>query len=195
VATEDQDNHNNAAPSPLGKRGAARRRLAKAGVGAAAVLYTLESQAAMGPMMCQSPSGALSGGLSSHYGPQPACQGLSPGFWKNHDAWPCPRGTMFADVFYVPGDRSSCSDDKNKASYLCATMLDLLSPQGFDRYKLGMHVVATYLNILSGRIGFLTVETLIAMWYDVQTKGSYCPIAGVYWSPEQVKNYLEATHD
>jgi len=195
VATEDQDNEKNAAPSPLGRRGAARRRLAKAGVGAAAVLYTLDSQASMGGMMCKSPSGALSGGLSSNYGPQPACQGLSPGFWKNNDAWPCSRSTMFADVFYVPGNRTMCSDDKNKASYLCSTMLDLLSPQGFDRYNLGMQMVATYLNILSGRIGFLSVETLVAMWYDVQTKGTYSPIASVYWSPEQVKNYLAATHD
>jgi hypothetical protein len=195
VATEDQDNDKNAVPSPLGKRGAARRRLAKAGIGVAGVLYTLESRAAMSPMMCKSPSGALSGGLSSHYGPAPVCQGLSPGYWKNHTDWPCSRDMMFADVFYVRGDRSTCKIKENQASYLCSTMRDLLSPQSFDRYNLAMHVVATYLNIISHRISFLSVETLSAMWYDVQAKGHYSPVAGVYWSPEQVKNYLQATHD
>ena len=39
------------------------------------------------------------------------------------------------------------------------------------------------------------VETLLNMWYEVQTKGFYTPAAGVQWTPEQVKNYLEATHD
>jgi hypothetical protein len=58
-----------------------------------------------------------------------------------------------------------------------------------------MHVVATYLNILSGRINFLSIETLGAMWLAVQTQGSYSPTAGVTWTPEQVKNYLQATHD
>jgi hypothetical protein len=33
------------------------------------------------------------------------------------------------------------------------------------------------------------------MWFELQTKGYYNPVAGVQWSAEQVKNYLEATHD
>jgi hypothetical protein len=33
------------------------------------------------------------------------------------------------------------------------------------------------------------------MWYEVQTKGVYTPTAGVTWNAEQVKNYLQATHD
>jgi hypothetical protein len=215
VATEDQDNDKKAMLPPLDQRGATRRRLAKAGIGTAGVLLTLESRSAMGAMMCKSPSGALSGGLSSNYGPQPVCQGLSPGYWKNHDTWPISRDTLFANVFYVPGDRSTCTvnaavnaavkdkdkdKDKDKGkdpggSYLCSTMLDLLSPQSFDQNNLAMHAIATYLNILSGRISFLSVETVLAMWRDVQTSGHYSPTADVYWSREQVKNYLEATHD
>jgi hypothetical protein len=54
-------------------------------------------------------------------------------------------------------------------------------------------VVATYLNILSGRIGFLSVETLKNMWYEVATTNRYSPTANVYWTPEQVKRYLRAT--
>jgi hypothetical protein len=177
----------------LSKRGAARRRLAKAGVGAAGVLWTLESQAAMTPLLCKSPSGALSGGLNSHYGPAPACSGLSPGYWKNHDGWPVARDVRFAAVFYVPGDMNSCEPNKAATSYLCATLGDLISPQSYDKYNLGMHVVATYLNILSGRIGFLSVETLKNMWYEVATTNRYSPTANVYWTPEQVKRYLVAT--
>jgi hypothetical protein len=74
-------------------------------------------------------------------------------------------------------------------------MLNLVTPQSFDHYNLAMHAVATYLNIKSGKMNFLSVETLLNMWYEVQTKGFYNPTAGVQWSPEQVKNYLEATHD
>lgn len=194
MATEDQHNDNKTAPSPLGERGAARRRLAKAGIGAAGILYTLESRAGLSGMICKSPSGALSGGLTaSHRGPQAVCRGLSPGYWKNHSGWPCSRTLMFADVFYVPGDRSTC---KPKAqSYLCSSMLTMLSKQSFDKYNLGMHLVATYLNVLSGRISFLTVESLTDMWQELVTTGQYCPTAGVFWGPEKVKNYLEATHD
>jgi hypothetical protein len=196
VATENQENNGNAAPLSLSERGATRRRLAKAGVGAAGVLLTLESRAGMSPMMCKAPSGSLSGGLSSHYGPAPACEGRSPGYWKNHTgAWPIPITTFFADVFYVPGNRRSCTVKMKNTSYLCSTMLNLVSPQGFDKYNLAMHAIATYLNIKSGKISFLSVETLLNMWYEVQTKGTYTPTAGVTWNPEQVKNYLQATHD
>jgi hypothetical protein len=197
VATENQENNGNATPLSLSERGATRRRLAKAGVGAVGILATLESRATMKGMTCKSPSGSLSGGLSSHYGgAQPVCQGLSPGYWKNHTgAWPCSIDTWFADVFYVPGNRKSCTTKTKNTSYLCSTMVNLLSPQKFDKYNLAMHAIATYLNIKSGRITFLPVDTLLAMWADVQTKGYYSPTANVKWSPEQVKNYLESTHD
>jgi hypothetical protein len=196
VATENQENNGNAAPLSLSGRGATRRRLAKAGVGAAGVLLTLESRATMSPMMCKAPSGALSGGLSSHYGPAPVCQGRSPGYWKNHTSvWPCSTGTYFADVFYVAGNRRYCTTKTKNTNYLCSTMLNLVSPQSFDKYNLAMHAIATYLNIKSGKISFLSVETLLNMWYEVQTKGVYTPTAGVTWNAEQVKNYLQATHD
>jgi hypothetical protein len=102
---------------------------------------------------------------------------------------------MFADVFYVAGDKGSCTPESKDQSYLCSTMRNLLEPQKFDTYKLGMHLVATYLNIRAGKISFLSVETLVGMWHELQTTGYYNPTAGVQWSPEQVKNYLEATHD
>lgn len=196
MATDNQENNGNAAPLSLSQRGATRRRLAKAGIGAVGVLSTLESRATMSPMMCKSPSGALSGGLSSHYGPAPVCNGLSPGYWKNHpESWPISINTWFADVFYVAGNRRYCTIKARNTSYLCSTMMNMLSSQSFDKYNLAMHAVATYLNIRSGKINFLSVETLLNMWYEVQTKTYYSPTAGVKWNAEQVKNYLQATHD
>jgi hypothetical protein len=195
VATENQENNGNAAPLSLSERGAARRKLAKAGVGAAGLLVTLESRATMTPLICKSPSGALSGGLSSNYSRATTCAGLSPGYWKNHNSWPVSRSILFTSVFEVAGDKSTCTAKTLNKSYLCSTMLNLLSKQTFDRYNLGMHLVATYLNVMSGKISFLSVETLQKMWSDVQRTGRYSPAQGVYWNAEQVKNYLANTHD
>ncbi|MGJ7915234.1 hypothetical protein ACI48D_07110 [Massilia sp. LXY-6] len=195
MTTDNQENKGNAAPLPLSERGATRRRLAKAGIGAAGILWTLESRATMNTMICKAPSGALSGGLSSHYSPATACSGLSPGYWKNHRSWPVSRNIMFTSVFDVQGEKSTCTEQTINQSYLCSTMLNLLSKQSFDRYNLGMHLVATYLNIMSGKISFLSVDTLQKMWTDVQATGHYSPASGVFWSAEQVKNYLQATHD
>lgn len=195
VATEDQYNDKNAATPGLSERGKARRRLAKAGAGAG-VLLTLESKQAMATSaMCRSPSGSLSGGLSSHYGTAPVCKGLSPGYWKNHDNWPIPRTTMFASVFSVPGDYTKCDLTKTPTSYLCANMLTLLTHQSFDQNNLAMQTIAAYLNILSGRISFLSLETLQAMWREVTTTGYYNPTAGVTWTRVQVARYLDSIHD
>lgn len=188
MSTEDQPAR---APEaqPLTPRGSARRRLTKAGLGAASVLWTADSRATMKTMVCVSASGALSGGLSSNYaGPAPKCDGKSPGFWKNHaGAWPCPTSKEFDDVF-------SCSG-RNARTYGSKTLLEIVQGCDFDKYNLGMQLVATYLNVLSGRIGFLSVPTLQQMWNQLQSNGYYEPAKGVYWSPEQTKRYLEATHD
>ena len=212
MATEHQDNDKIGTAPSLTKRGAARRRLAKAGMGAG-VLATLESKSAMASMVCKSPSGSLSNGLStSHYGPKaPVCNGLSPGYWKqwNH-AWPVARDIMFSSVFYtVPSttpcpvrDTSSKSGKYNKynlpyqpGSYACASMADLLNHQDFDKNNVGMHLVAAYLNIMSGKIDFIKVTSLQTMWNELQTSGRYCPTAGVYWDNSQVAAYLSSIHD
>lgn len=195
MATEDRHHDDNTVPPGLSERGKVRRRLAKAGAGVG-VLLTLESKQAMATSaMCKSPSGSLSGGLSSHYGPAPTCRGLSPGYWKNHDDWPIARTTMFASVFYVPGDYTQCDPKQAPTSYLCANMLTLLSHQSYDYNNLAMQTIAAYLNILSGRISFLSIETLQSMWTEVTTNGVYNPTAGVSWTRDQVASYLDSIHD
>lgn len=172
---------------PISARGAARRRVAKAGLGAVGVLLSVESRATMQPMVCFSPSAGYSGKLSSNYNRNVVCSGRSPGYWKNHTSWPCSRDRDFDSVF-------SCNVG-SLSTYGSKTMLQILEGCDFDQHNLGMHLIATYLNVLSGKISFLSVKTLTDMWNQLQRRGYYMPAANVFWSPEQTKKYLEATHD
>jgi hypothetical protein len=206
VATEHQDNDKIQTAPSLTQRGAARRRLARIGMGAG-VLATLESKSAMASMVCRSASGSLSNGLAaSHYGTKaPVCSGYSPGYWKQsqHD-WPVSRDLMFASVFYAVGSGTACpvrasSYDNgtwyNPGSYFCAKLDDLLNPQDFDKSNVGMHLVAAYLNLQAKRIDFIELADLQTMWSELQTTGRYSPTAGVYWDYAQVANYLSSIHE
>lgn len=177
----------------------------------AGVLATLESKSAMASMVCRSPSGSLSNGLStSHYGKTaPACNGMGPDYWQNPKCgWPVSRSLMFSSVF--PGGSSgSCptrySDTYYAAkktgakyyepgSYACARLSDMLNPQSFDTSRVGMHFVVAYLNIQQGYIGFLKVEDLQIMWNELQSTGQFSPTAGKYWSTAEVAHYLSSIH-
>lgn len=184
MSTEDQAGRTpNAAP--MTPHGAARRRLAKAGLGAAGVLWTTRSHAL--DFKCVSASAALSGSLSSNKEDQLlACQGRSPGYWKNHGGWPVPTKTLFGDVF-------SCSG-RTAGTYGATTLLALLNKCDFDKSNLGMHMTAAYLNVKSGKIGFLSERTLQQMWRELQISGHYEPARGVFWDIETTKGYLESTY-
>ncbi|RZJ85218.1 MAG: hypothetical protein EOO64_01455 [Massilia sp.] len=165
---------------------AARRRLAKAGLGAAGVLWTTQASATR---VCVSASAALSGDLSSKKldTVKTACQGRSPGYWKNHGGWPVPSDTMFSAVFSCP--------EKIVGTYGSVTLLDLVKGCKFDKYNLGKHLVATYLNVKMGWIGYISERTLYQMWGELQSTGHYQPAKGVFWDAETTKKYLESTQD
>jgi hypothetical protein len=207
VATEHQDNDKIETAPSLTKRGAARRRLAKVGIGAG-VLATLESKSAMASMVCRSPSGSLSNGLAaSHYinGKAPVCNGMSPGYWKQaQHAWPVSRDLTFASIFYTVSPGTMCpvretsysnGDCYKPGSYFCATLDDMLTSQDFDKNNVGMHLVAAYLNIQAKYINFIDLTDLQSMWSELQTTGRYTPTAGIYWDNAQVANYLSSIHD
>lgn len=183
MSTEDQAGRAEQA-APMTPQGAARRRLAKAGLGAAGVLWTTQASAAR---VCISASAALSGGLASRK-PDAAsvtCEGRSPGYWKNHGGWPVASDTKFRNIF-------SCSD-ANDSTYGSATLLELLEGCKFDRYNLGKHLVATYLNVKTGWISYISERTLVQMWSELQSTGHYEPAKGVFWDAETTKRYLEST--
>ncbi|MGN6390333.1 MAG: hypothetical protein ACTHL1_12555 [Burkholderiaceae bacterium] len=77
--------------------------------------------------------------------------------------------------------------------YASITMLDLLTPQSFDKYNLGMHLVAAYLNAVQGWTPFLTVERIISMFTEWQATGYFSPTAGVKWDGAQIVDYLQQT--
>ena len=74
-------------------------------------------------------------------------------------------------------------------------MLTLLSPQTYDANKLGMHLVAAYLNAKQGYTPFLTVERIQSMWTEVQAKGYFSPTAGVKWYPADIVVYISKTQN
>jgi hypothetical protein len=175
------------APAPMSGQGASRRRFTRAGIGVTGVLLTLASQPGMATDICTSPSGSLSGGLQSHHGPAPICSGVAPDNWKNQATWP--RGvthdTRFGEIFSVNQSRMN--------TYGAATCIAMLEQQPFDEASLGMHLVATYLNILSGRISFLSIEALRNIWSEWQASGYYTPTAGVQWNAAAIVVYLSGT--
>lgn len=173
-------------PSQISARGAARRRFARAGIGASAALVTISSKAGMAVDICTAPSGSLSGGLQSRVpGTVLACEGRSPGFWKTHNGWPCDRQKTFGSVFSCPAD----------SPYNACTMADILDPKKWDAEGIGRHLVATYLNVLSGKINFLSVPMLQNIWNDLSRRGSYSPTAGVNWYHADVVEYFQGTMD
>lgn len=172
------------AQSPLSSQGAARRRMA--GLGASGVLMTLASNNAMAALVCKSPSNALSGNLTSQRpGGSVSCQGRSPGYWKNHPgSWP--SDVAMTDNFskYFPCQEPLAS----------VTCLGILRKQKADHHNVGMHLMATYLNVATGRIGFLSRDTVVGMWTEYYNTRQYVPAEGATpWSASQLVDYLAST--
>lgn len=167
---------------PLTPRGAARRRIA--GLGVSGVVMTVASSNAMAAMVCKSPSGALSGNLNSQ-APRTTCNGVSPGYWKTHpEAWPADVKTSdrFSKHFNCHG---------KLGSYSCMT---ILSKQKEDKNAVAMHIMAQYLNVVSGKINFMTRQSVLDMWNQYNSYGTYTPASGATpWSGGQLVDYLTST--
>lgn len=189
MTTKDSQEQSSSTPpsqadsKQLNSANASRRHFAKASLGLSGVILSLASRPVLGNVVCKSPSGFLSGNASTH-GPQPVCQGRSPGYWKNHEGnWPIATDTQFSNVFPAP----------SSSVYAKYTLLQLLTPQQDDNHNLGMHLVAAYLNAVSGWTPFLTVETIVAMFSEWQSKGTFSPTATVQWTAPDIVVYLKAT--
>lgn len=189
-------NASGAAPSELSASGLSRRGFARLGTGAGGVLLTLVSQPGMASVVCASPSQSLSKWSSHHVGEPVQCSGLSPGGWKDNPKasansngtppWPSPqdRQTLMFSSIFPSGARSP---------YSTALMDTMLSPQSLDAFNIGGHFAATYLNIISNRINFLTVSGLQIMWNEWFINGVYHPTAGITWDGEAIVAYLKST--
>ncbi|MES2152903.1 MAG: hypothetical protein V4508_24260 [Pseudomonadota bacterium] len=187
MATPEQNDVENF--PPLSASGVSRRRFARIGAGASGVLLTLASQPGMACDICTSPSGSLSGGLASHGPTQVACNGVSPGYWKNNDPWPIAKTTKFGSV---PNQVFTCISG-SFSNYGSCELGGLIDGKGWDNANLGMHLTAAYLNFKSGRAAFPTETMLHAMWYEFQSVGYYKPTATVKWYADDIVNYLKGT--
>lgn len=167
-----------------------RRRLAGLGI-AGGVILTLKSPSAMGANMCRSPSGAMSGALSSR---QPvleaSCRGMSPAYWAGKTS-PLPPGwTTFGKVF-------PCTS--RSLAYSNTPLLNILKKQTFDNDKVGMYLMAAYFNAYTGRTTFLKAPAVVAIWNEWQASGAnqggtYTPIAGgKKWNSREIVAYLAST--
>jgi hypothetical protein len=167
-----------------------RRRLASAGI-ASGVIMTLKSPSALGAAVCKSPSGALSGGLSSQ---QPAkalvCRGRTPAYWCSQNS-PLPAArNVFGKVF-------TCNT--RTAAYRNTPLFDIFKAQTYDRDKVGMYLMAAYFNAYTDRTSFLKIPAVISIWNEWQATGAnaggtYTPIAGgKKWDSRQLVAYLAST--
>lgn len=191
MSTEQQPHQQNV-PPPVPVVNTGRRRLGKAGLGAAGVLLTLESRVAMATTpQCVAPSAAaLSHGGNSNYVEDGRCKGKPPEYWAGMSQhWPCSRDIKFGDLF-------PCG--VGSAKYAKIKLIDIL--RGYDnrgnsyRRFVGRAVATTYLNIVAGKVSVLDERDLFKMWSDLQSRHSYSPVPKVYWSASEVHAYLETTY-
>lgn len=198
-----------------------RRRFTKSGLAVSGVLLTLASRPSLGAVVCNSPSGFLSGNASQHGTPQ-TCSGLTPDYWGTHgggeggaqpNMWPSPyqpgtcgstcrdwshwsNGTKFSSVF-------SCTNHGLKYKNIpgvyptkqYSMMQVIWLGGGGDPYQLGAHIVSALLNAQSGKTpaSVLGVTAVLIMFKEWDLTGYYSPTAGVQWDAGQIVTYLKST--
>lgn len=195
----------------LGARGAARRRLAKAGLGATGVVLTLQSRHALANKICASPSGFTSINANGSEVPLTSCtQNGSHGYWKNHPAaWDTAqvsRQDPFGKYFFTGTRYAHLADvpmigvlDPN--AYFKSQSKKV--PDGFDPSNVAMQTCVAFLNarrseILGRTDVVLRVEHVLRIWSDFVTNGSYQPAgAPTPWTGPEIAFYFENTfqHD
>ncbi|CAH0216921.1 hypothetical protein SRABI118_02125 [Massilia sp. Bi118] len=73
--------------------------------------------------------------------------------------------------------------------------MDVIKGAQCDTTKMGQYVMAAYLNVLSKRVNFQTLESVRNMWTEWSTRGYYEPTAGQRWNAYQIVDYLKKTMD
>ena len=170
-----------AASASLTPKGASRRRIA--GLGVSGVVMTVASNHAMASLVCKSPSGALSGNLVSQ-NPNLACRGAKPDYWAlSTTPWPSEvrHNDRFSHFFNCQGPLGGIST------------LDAVQGSSKDPDRVAMYIMATYLNVCSGRINFLTRQAVLTIWAKYYPTKTYTPVGGATpWSGPELVSYLSS---
>lgn len=169
---------------------AGRRRIARAGIGAAGVLLTLESRVAMatGPKCVAPSAAALSHSGNSNYARQGQghCSAMGPKDWvQMADSWPCSKNIKFGALFNCWGTDTHFNE---------VELVKILDEDIYNEF-IGRSVATTYLNILTGKLTVMDKETLLTIWRELQEHQRYSPKRGVIWTPYDVRKYLESTYN
>lgn len=192
VSTKEPTEDTGAAAVPeqtteqLSTAGSARRRFAKrAGLGTTGVLLTLASQPGMATVVCKSPSRNMSVTTSVRPGEQVNCSGIGPVAWCNTSIWPCNKDTMtFGKCF-------PCGANSYGNNYLKSLVASTATDQLTDFARA---LSVTYLNVMSNRISFLTLEDLVSMFTEIQNTYQYKATSSVTWNVTQLTAYLKSTY-
>lgn len=195
---------------PVSSVNESRRGFTRSGLAVSGVLLTLASRPVLGNSVCKTPSGFLSGNVSTH-GTPVTCSGRTPGYWGTNTLsshrWPQPYltgtcinrkqsqdyrswkgGTMFNDTFLG----FKCIGPASALAPYSMLQVILLGG-GDDTYQLGAHCVAALLNARSGLTPVLTEADIRNMYNEWATKGYFEPTAGVKWDGSQIVDYLKMT--
>lgn len=187
MSIEQHISGDGAAKPPAQVHNAGRRRIARAGIGAAGVLLTLDSRVAMatGPKCVAPSAAALSHGGNSNYVERGRCDAVGPEHWvRAADYWPCSKHIKFGALFGCKG---------SDAPYAEIEMIKILSESAYADF-VGRAVATTYLNIVTGKLTVMDEATLFKMWDSLQTHQAYSPVPKVIWTPTDVRKYLESTY-
>jgi hypothetical protein len=189
-----------------------RRRFTKSGLAVSGVMLTLASKHSLGGgLVCKSPSGFLSGNLSTHGAPK-YCSGCTPGYWATHggggpqpNGWPSPYqpGTCSGTQTHYASWSGGTKFNDRQFGFQCngfgqvykpySMMQVLLLSGGGDPNQLGAHIVAALLNAQRGYTPVLTVAQVTDMFNEWDQNGYYEPTAGVKWNGAEIVAYLLTT--
>ncbi len=181
----------------LSAAGNARRKFARAGLGASGVLMTLASTPGMAAV-CTTPSGSLSSGMDSSPKTRKdvTCGGFSPGYYKKRSHWPRQlkndENRIFGSIFPCNGTHQTLHNLKLMDVFSC--------DQTIDPHNTGSHMLAAYMNMLSRSATVLTETMLNNIWTEYQNTGGgkdgyYTPTVNVKWyGPDIVKYILTTFH-
>ncbi|CAG1001160.1 hypothetical protein MTYP_02892 [Methylophilaceae bacterium] len=178
-----------------------RRSFTKSGLVASGVLLTLASRPVLGDWACHTPSGFVSGNVSSH-GTPPVCSGQNPLYYRDHpEAWPDPP--------YSPGKCKNNTSCTQVDDWIQGTTFDkVVSCNGYgakyknysmmqviflDHTQLGAYIVAAIVNARKALTPVLTEAQVINIFNEWDLNSYFEPTAGVKWYEADIVNYLKTT--
>jgi hypothetical protein len=183
----------------LAPAGLSRRRFA--GLGASGVILTLASQPAMAnSVMCTSLSAAGSA-VHSRATTTLVCHGCLPVYYHNAANWSgcgVDPNAMFKSYFSTTGLGKALIPytllQVLKGDFAIRSVTGMVTTPATnpDPNEVAKYIIATGLNVLSRRVSFFTLESVLAMWSEYAATSHYLPTAGAQkWDGATLTRHLK----